>query len=437
MAESIEQACDASVNGHRPDTDPALYSSLNEAQQAIIHALEYRQRIQALVSHAADKVYGGLHILHEAWTKHQLATIYHFSPQFIEGTFVEAVTEQRLRVDMRDYLAQLRLIIRGRPELAPLMGNVFHGQTVEDLQKTYYPEPQWAVHGLLPEGCILLAGKPKHGKSYLALTWALAVAKQYKCMDHYQVTTGDVLYFSLEDYAKRVQKRVERLYTTPSHRHTVEFFYHAPKMSGGFGQRLEATLKGRRSVRLVIIDTLRCIRDTQNGQYNLYQEDSDFLGGLNQCAQDMNTTVLILHHTRKAKSDDVFDEISGTGGLRGATSANMVLEDTGGSGDADGMLHIEGKDYDHTMHVAMKRNEDGSWMYVGEGEVWQLRANKMNILTAIRNLGDAALPKEIWEESKIPSYGTVRSMLSRMASLGEVGKSQKGVYFVIDSEVMA
>lgn len=440
MAEHTQHGMERRMHSHQPHTatpeeeEGGLFSSLNEMQQAILIGLEYKDRVENIVGLAADKAYGGLHILHESWTKAQLAIIQQYSPQYIDGTLVQAIRDQHLHVDIRDYVQQLRTLARARQTTAPRTSELFHGQKLETLLQTYYPDPQWAVEGLLPEGCIILAGKPKHGKSYLALTWALAVAKQYTCMDHFRVTGGDVLCFSLEDYAKRVQKRMQRLYTTPSTRYTIEFFYDAPKMSKGFGERLYATLSQRKSVRLVIIDTLRCIRDAQTEQYNLYQEDSDFIGGLNKCAQDAGMTILIVHHTRKAKSDDVFEEISGTGGLRGATSANMVLEET--QGEADAMLNIEGKDFEHRQHVAMKRKDDGSWTYVGEGEVYQLRANKKAVLEAIVALGDDATPKDIWIASKITSFATVRTLLSRMAGIGEVGKTTKGVYFVVASEAI-
>lgn len=436
MAEHTQQNIDVTSHGHRPGVDltpeSALYSSLSDIQQTMLLSLEYQERVENIVGFAADKRHGGVHILHESWTKAQLAIIHQYSPQYIEGTLTQAISEHHLRVDMRDYLRQIKALTQARQVVTPTPGQLFHGQTLETLMQTYYPDPQWAVEGLLPEGCIILAGKPKHGKSYLALTWALAIAKQYKCMDHFRVTNGDVLCFSLEDYAKRVQKRMQRLYTTPSTRHTIEFFYDAPKMSKGFGDRLYATLAKRKSVRLVIIDTLRCIRDAQTEQYNLYQEDSDFIGGLNKCAQDSGMTILIIHHTRKAKSEDVFEEISGTGGLRGATSANMVLEET--KGEADAMLNIEGKDFEHRQHVAMKRKEDGSWTYVGEGEVYQLRANKRAVLTAIETLGDDATPKDIWMASGISSFATVRTLLSRMAGIGELGRTTKGVYFVLAND---
>ena len=45
-----------------------------------------------------------------------------------------------------------------------------------DLQKMTLPEPRWIVPGLIPEGVTLLAGKPRVGKSWLALDLAIAVA---------------------------------------------------------------------------------------------------------------------------------------------------------------------------------------------------------------------------------------------------------------------
>ena len=54
--------------------------------------------------------------------------------------------------------------------------DVFAGTfTAADLMEEELPPVRWAVPGILPEGLSLLAGKPKLGKSWLAL--GLAVAK--------------------------------------------------------------------------------------------------------------------------------------------------------------------------------------------------------------------------------------------------------------------
>src|SRR5688572_20122765 len=48
--------------------------------------------------------------------------------------------------------------------------------TATDLIATEFPEPRFAVPGLIPEGLTLFAGAPKLGKSWLGLGLGIAVA---------------------------------------------------------------------------------------------------------------------------------------------------------------------------------------------------------------------------------------------------------------------
>jgi RecA-family ATPase len=48
--------------------------------------------------------------------------------------------------------------------------------TARQLQAMVFPEPVWIVPGVIPEGMTMLAGKPKKGKSYLALNIALSIS---------------------------------------------------------------------------------------------------------------------------------------------------------------------------------------------------------------------------------------------------------------------
>lgn len=414
-----EQTQDNARDAPRPPWSVDLLS-----RQYILAVEDDKDFIDMLFTFALDPKYS-FAILGEEWVLPRLAHISTHNSAIFNNEFLRVI-ELYFRGQSRTNL--LKVIDDAKHHQNG--HKIFHGQTLETLLQEYYPEPQWAVHGLLPEGCHILAGKPKQGKSYLALHIALAVSKNKLCLGEYLVTAGDVLYFSLEDYAKRVQRRVQQLYEPDDAPHTIEFFYNAPKMYDGFAEGLIHTLEQRPNVRLVVIDTLRCIREASKEQYNIYQEDSDFMGALNKCAQDAGVTIVVVHHTRKAKSDDVFEEISGTGGLRGGTSANLVLEAT--VDDADALLHVEGKDFDKRLTIALKRQTDGSWLHVGEGDIYRLRATKKSLLQAINTLGDDATAKEIWQTSQIKVYGTVKSMLSRMASLGEIGRSQRGVYFIID-----
>src|SRR6185369_10098526 len=48
--------------------------------------------------------------------------------------------------------------------------------TATELMQQRFRPQRWAVPGLLPQGCVLLAGRPKVGKSWFAFQLALAVA---------------------------------------------------------------------------------------------------------------------------------------------------------------------------------------------------------------------------------------------------------------------
>jgi hypothetical protein len=48
--------------------------------------------------------------------------------------------------------------------------------TAASLLAERFPEPRWAIPAIVPEGATILAGKPKKGKSFLALAFAVAVA---------------------------------------------------------------------------------------------------------------------------------------------------------------------------------------------------------------------------------------------------------------------
>ena len=74
-----------------------------------------------------------------------------------------------------------------------------------------FPEAPFVVAGLILEGLTILAGRPKIGKSWLALAVCLAVAQGHRVLGNLATTQGDVLYAALEDNPRRLQKRIDKL----------------------------------------------------------------------------------------------------------------------------------------------------------------------------------------------------------------------------------
>ena len=66
---------------------------------------------------------------------------------------------------------------------------------------------RFIVEGLLPEGLTMLAGAPKAGKSFFALSLSVSVAKgiPFLC---FPTSKCNVLYFCFEDDEKRLQQRL-------------------------------------------------------------------------------------------------------------------------------------------------------------------------------------------------------------------------------------
>ncbi len=82
----------------------------------------------------------------------------------------------------------------------------------EALRNMTFPPIRYVVPGYLAEGCTILAGAPKLGKSWLVLEWAISKATGGKCMGSVETPEAeDVLYLALEDNLRRLQSRMDRL----------------------------------------------------------------------------------------------------------------------------------------------------------------------------------------------------------------------------------
>ena len=62
---------------------------------------------------------------------------------------------------------------------------------------------------------------------------------------------------------------------------------------------------------LIIIDTLQKVREGGNDSFS-YAADYEIITQLKQFADSYKICLLLVHHTRKQKSEDIFDMISGT-----------------------------------------------------------------------------------------------------------------------------
>ncbi len=212
----------------------------------------------------------------------------------------------------------------------------------EELLSFPLPPIRFIIDGLLPQGLHILAGAPKIGKSWLALTLCLCVAKGEPLWS-FAAQQCSVLYLCLEDSYQRIRCRLLDL--TEDAPDTLHFSIIAEQLHGGLEQQIERFLLEHPDTGLVVIDTLQRIRGSGDSG-NPYANDYRDIGALKALADKHRIAILLVHHIRKLKSDDPMDMISGTNGISGATDTNFVLMKTSRS-KSTATLYCTGRDIEY------------------------------------------------------------------------------------------
>ena len=166
--------------------------------------------------------------------------------------------------------------------------------------------PNFVVDTLLSQGLHILAGSPKVGKSWLALWLAVTVAKGEPVWGM-RVKRGTTLYLCLEDSVLRIQNRLFEI--TEDAPDSVHFCTECAPIGQGLEEQVDAFVAAYPDTVLVIIDTLQMILPVHDATYaNDYRD----LSVLKRLADKHGIAILLIHHLRKEKADDVFHRISGT-----------------------------------------------------------------------------------------------------------------------------
>ncbi len=293
--------------------------------------------------------------------------------------------------------------------------------THEQLMRMNFPEIRYLCHEIIAEGLTILAGRPKAGKSWLALDLAMQVAQGGVCLGR-QCIQGDVLYLALEDNLRRLKKRSLKL-SEDDRLKNVTFATDWPKGNAA-AKALVKWIEGATDPALIIIDTLAKVRD-QSGKDDSYARDYEVVAAFQKIASQKNISVLVVHHTRKGDADDPFDTVSGTLGITGAADAILVMqrEKAGHM-----VLHGRGRDIEGFSHVLTFDPKSCFWSITpGAAEEIILSDTKKRILAALRSTIHTMAPREIAEAAGIKE-GSVKERLRGMLKEGLVTKHDRGKY---------
>jgi len=295
--------------------------------------------------------------------------------------------------------------------------------TLPELLALQIPDARWAVPGILSEGLTLLAGAPKQGKSWLALNLAITIAAGGVALGDKKVEAGDVLYLCLEDRLRRVQYRAKKVLAglacdaSPRLKIAVEW----PRMDQGGLEGIEKWAKEVEKPTLFIVDVWQKFKPVGNGRSkNQYEEDYQYSTMLKGFADSIGASGVAIHHTKKSKSDDWLEDVSGTLGLAGAADGVLVLQRS--RGESEAKLCMTGRDIDE-KEVALKFDQ--------ETAVWTSEGNEADRVSG-------KVQKAILDEMRLHPGGlytspdmsrllgiensTVRKVMLRLAESGIIEK---------------
>jgi hypothetical protein len=306
--------------------------------------------------------------------------------------------------------------------------------TAAELMATTFPEPRWAVPGLVPEGVNLLASPPKSGKSWLVLGLGVAVAMGGKALGRIDVDEGPALYLALEDTPRRLQSRLGRILAGDAAPAGLTVAVECPPLAMGGDERIAEWLDRHSDARLVAIDVFARVRGPVVRDVSAYDNDYAAVGRAKALADHYGVAVILVHHTRKLGDDDFVATVSGTHGVAGAADAVAVLKRM--RGKADGLLSITGRDIEDGEFALRFAADLGAWQLTDTppAEV-RMTDTELKIVQYLRE-DEGRGPTAVAEATGL-NLNTAKQTLRRMAERGQLDSDGHGRYWVPVTDVTA
>lgn len=310
----------------------------------------------------------------------------------------------------------------------------FEAQTADLLEGQEFPPLLVIVDKMLYEGCTILAGSPKTGKSLMMLGMACAIALGGKALGVLDVVQADVLYMALEDGPRRVQRRLRKMLEDTPFPKGLHMVYKCDRPLGeGLADGIRAYLDLHPTIKVVIVDTLARARKrggaNGGGKVDVFQQQYEELSALADLAQSRRICIVVLHHTRKNKSDDAMDMVNATQGLAAAVDSVLVLQRSRMTEDAT--LSVMGRDLDEEHEMGLRWDAMiTSYTYVGDASEVSKRKQGNAVIAAMKAGGGDVSIKDIAIACEMP-YNSAASLLRRMVDDGQIRIAARGRYSLL------
>ena len=261
--------------------------------------------------------------------------------------------------------------------------------TAAELLASKFPEPRWAVPDLVPVGFSFLAGRPKVGKSWLAMQISIAVGTGGIVLNR-RVKQGKVLYIALEDNGRRLQQRtVKQMMPATA---AIDFHTTWRAFADGGAEDLQSAIT-EHGYTLTVLDTLARV---------LGRVDHDDMGAmtailapLQEMAMQREVAILAIDHHRKSAGRDAnpIDDIAGSTAKGAVSDAALGLWKEQGKRGA--VLKVTGREVEWQDLSLSWDPVTCCWHLEGTAEGVELRGRRGLVLSVLQESEDSLTAGEV------------------------------------------
>jgi len=261
-------------------------------------------------------------------------------------------------------------------------------RTAAQMLRADLPAHRWLVDGLLARpGLTVLGGRPKVGKSWLALQLARAVALGAAVLGRTTPQPGAVLYYVLEDGPARLQSRLHAAGWTGGENVRFLFGDALPSLDLGGLVSLESDLVHRRPA-LVVIDSFAAAKSSHLAE-NDGGQVAELMYTLARLCSALDLAMLVVHHHRKDTTGSPLADLRGSGALGGAADSILALYRERSALEC--RLGLDARDSaggDWTL-----RFTGAGWQLVGDGVLSTAEKDQLSLLRAFQSLDPAGVSR--------------------------------------------
>jgi hypothetical protein len=201
---------------------------------------------------------------------------------------------------------------------------IFEAEPFDRFAAEPLPEAQWLIEPFFEKDSqVVLWGESGSGKSFVALSWGMAIATGTAWLGKYPTIQANVLY-CVGEGDRGMRRRARAGQIEYGFKSIPGFWFYPmaprirdPKVLGEFLKMVKRCQPG-----LVIIDTLA---RSFSGDENKAEDMNDWLNAAMIIQRETGACVMVVHHTAKAVKKGGVATERGSGALRGAMDTSIMV----------------------------------------------------------------------------------------------------------------